>query len=52
MFIIRLLKNYYKNFNIIRVYTFLKHAIFPIFYMYTKDFAKQRYNTPYACNVI
>ena len=35
MFIIRLLKNYYKNFNIIRVYTFLKHAILPIFYMYT-----------------
>ena len=21
-------------------------------YIYTKDFAKQRYNTPYACNVI
>ena len=20
--------------------------------MYNKDFAKQRYNTPYACNVI
>ena len=31
----KIVKNYYKNFNIIRVYTFLKHAIFPIFYMYT-----------------
>ena len=23
-----------------------------ILYNYIKDFAKQRYNTPYACNVI
>ena len=33
MFIIRMFKNYKKNFNIIRVDTFLKYAIFPIFYM-------------------
>ena len=24
----------------------------PYTYIYSKDFAKQRYNTPYACNVI
>ena len=31
----KIVKKLLQNFNIIRVYTFLKHAIFPIFYMYT-----------------
>ena len=31
-----------------RIFNCLEYS----FYSYNKDFAKQRYNTPYACNVI
>ena len=33
------------------IYIYFKEIV-PAFYSISKDFAKQRYNTPYTCNVI
>ena len=42
--------------NLVEMVKQMKDTKINIYYIYTysifKDFAKQRYNTPYACNVI